>query len=97
MMMGIWTIRKMNILKIPALAALSLMVLSACSSDEVYHREMEEVYRAECAKRGQGGAGAFDACRKALIEERDKKWQERIEEKKRKEKERREKDAEVNR
>ena len=97
MMMGIGTIRKMNIFKISALAALWLMVISACSSDEVYHREMDEFYRAECAKRGQGGAGAFDACRKALMEERDKKWQEGIEKKKRREKERREKDAEVNR
>ena len=87
----------MKILKIPALGALALVVLSACSSDDAYEREMDEVYRAECTKRGQGGAGAFEACRKALIEERNKKWQEKIEERDRKREEQRKKEAEANR
>ena len=87
----------MKILKIPALGALALVVLSACSSDDAYDREMDEVYRAECAKRGQGGAGAFEACRKALIEERNKKWQDEIDERDRKREEQRKKEAEANR
>ena len=75
----------MKILTTPAVIALSLVVLSACASDEDYDRKMEAFYRAECAKRGQGGA-AYEACRKALIEERFKRWQQKIEQRKRKRK-----------
>ena len=87
----------MKILTISAFFALSLVVLSACGSDGNYDREMEGVYRAECAKRGQAGAGTYEACRKALIAERNKKWQEKIDEKHRRRKEQRKKEAEANR
>ncbi len=87
----------MKILTISGIFALSLVVLSACGSDEGYEREMDKVYRAECAKRGQGEAGVYEACRKALIRERNKKWAEENEEKDRKDKEKRKKEAEANR
>ena len=87
----------MKMLKIPALVALSFVVLSACASDEEYLREMEEFYRAECTKRGQGGASAYEACRKALIEAENKKWEEENKEWHRKQEEQRRIEAEANR
>ncbi len=87
----------MKMLKIPALVALSFVVLSACASEEEYLREMEEFYRAECTKRGQGEAGVYEACRKTLIRERNKKWSEEREEKDRMREEQRKKEAEANR
>lgn len=95
----------MKKLKIPALVALSLIalplvalslvLLPTCGTEYEYYREMEELYRAECAKRGQGGA--YVACRKALIEERYKNWQENIDERHRKRKEQRKIETEANR